>query len=155
MHDRGTGANLINIQRLGLRLRLEKASTGMHSGLRLIIIFESYKHGFEAHFRTSTASTEACPKSNLINKFFRSFEAFSRIFSDIIELCATENFYRLQRIAQVCQMLQNYFDQKSPFIRKLVRILQAKRTAIILEIIIDDHKLYNKNNEVSVLANLS
>ena len=52
-------------------------------------------------------------------------------------------------------MLQNYFDQKSPFIRKLVRILQAKRTAIILEIIIDDHKLYNKNNEVSVLANLS
>jgi hypothetical protein len=42
-------ANLINIQRLGLRLRPEKASTSMHRGLRLTVIFESYKHELEAY----------------------------------------------------------------------------------------------------------
>ena len=45
----GTGADLINVQRLGLRLRLEKASNGMRSGLRLTVIFESYKHELEAY----------------------------------------------------------------------------------------------------------
>ena len=43
------GANLINIQRLGLKLRLKKASTGMHRGLRLAVIFASYKHELEAY----------------------------------------------------------------------------------------------------------
>jgi len=43
-----SGANLINIQRLGLRLKLKKASTGMHSSLRLTVIFESYNHELEA-----------------------------------------------------------------------------------------------------------
>jgi hypothetical protein len=33
------GANLINIQRRGLRLRLKKASRGTDSGLRLAVIF--------------------------------------------------------------------------------------------------------------------
>ncbi len=37
------GANLINIQRLGLRRRLKKASTGMHRGLRLTVIFQFLK----------------------------------------------------------------------------------------------------------------
>ena len=46
------GGNLINIQQLGLRLRLEKGSKGMQIGLRLRTIFESYKHGLEAYFRT-------------------------------------------------------------------------------------------------------
>jgi len=44
-----TGANLINIQRLGLRLRLKKASTSIHRGLRLTVIFESYKHELESY----------------------------------------------------------------------------------------------------------
>jgi hypothetical protein len=48
MKRKGSGVNLINIQRQGLRLRLEKASTGMHRGLRLAVIFESYKHRLEA-----------------------------------------------------------------------------------------------------------
>jgi len=38
------GANLINIQRLGLRLRLKKPLPA----LRLTVIFESYKHDIEA-----------------------------------------------------------------------------------------------------------
>jgi len=42
----GSGANLINIQRLGLRLRLKKASSGMDSGLRLTVIFDSQVRGF-------------------------------------------------------------------------------------------------------------
>jgi len=41
--------NLINIQRLGLRLRLKKASTGMNRGLMLTVIFESYKHELDAY----------------------------------------------------------------------------------------------------------
>jgi hypothetical protein len=44
------GVNLINVQRLGLRLRLKKASSGMDSGLRLTGIFESYKHDLEAYY---------------------------------------------------------------------------------------------------------
>jgi len=44
-----SGANLINIQRLGLRLRLKKALTHMHRGLRLTFIFQSYKHELEAY----------------------------------------------------------------------------------------------------------
>ncbi len=43
-----SGVNLINVQRLGLRLRLKKASSGMDSGLRLTVIFDSYKHKLEA-----------------------------------------------------------------------------------------------------------
>jgi hypothetical protein len=46
------GVNLINIQRQGLRLRLEKASTSMLVGLRLGATFESYKHRLEAYLRT-------------------------------------------------------------------------------------------------------
>ncbi len=38
-------ANLINIQRLGLKI----ASTGIHKGLRVTVIFESYKHELEAY----------------------------------------------------------------------------------------------------------
>jgi hypothetical protein len=45
------GVNLINIQRQGLRLRLEKASSGMKKGLRLAATFESYKHEVAAIFR--------------------------------------------------------------------------------------------------------
>jgi hypothetical protein len=75
-----SGLNLINIQRQGLRLRLEKASTGMHVGLRLTATFESYKHRLEAYFRNK-APTEACPKSNLIKTFSNSFLACSGIFS--------------------------------------------------------------------------
>jgi hypothetical protein len=44
--------NLINIQLQGLRLRLEKTSTGMHVGFRLGTAFESYKHRLEAYLRT-------------------------------------------------------------------------------------------------------
>jgi len=43
------GANFGNIQRLGLKLRLKKASTGMHRGLRLTVVFEFYKHELEAY----------------------------------------------------------------------------------------------------------
>jgi len=43
------GVNLINVQRLGLRLRLKKASSGMDRGLRLTVIFESYKHDLQAY----------------------------------------------------------------------------------------------------------
>jgi hypothetical protein len=46
-----SGLNLINIQRQGLRLKLRKASTGMHVGLRLTATFKSYKHRLEAYFR--------------------------------------------------------------------------------------------------------
>ncbi len=44
-----SGVNLINIQRLVLRLRLKKASTGIYRGLMLTVIFESYKHELEAY----------------------------------------------------------------------------------------------------------
>jgi len=45
-------ANLINIQRLCLSLRLElkKASSGMDSGLRFTVVIESYKHELEAYY---------------------------------------------------------------------------------------------------------
>jgi len=43
------GANLINIQRLGFRLWLNEASTGMHRGLKLTVVFESFKHELEAY----------------------------------------------------------------------------------------------------------
>jgi len=43
------GVNLINVQMLGLRLRLKKASSGMDRGLRLTVIFESYKHDLQAY----------------------------------------------------------------------------------------------------------
>jgi len=42
-------ANLINNQRLGLRLRLKKSFTIMHRGLRLTVIFEFYKYELEAY----------------------------------------------------------------------------------------------------------
>jgi len=45
-------------------LKTKKASTGMHRGLRLTVIFESYKHELEAYQR-DYSSTEACPKSIL------------------------------------------------------------------------------------------
>jgi len=49
LFPRTTVVNLIKVQRLGLRLRLKKASTGIHRGLRLTVIFESYKHELEAY----------------------------------------------------------------------------------------------------------
>ncbi len=39
----------MNVQRLGLRLRVKKASSSMDSGLRLAVIFESNKHDLEAY----------------------------------------------------------------------------------------------------------
>jgi len=43
-------ANLINVKRLGLRLRLKtKASSSMDIGFWLTVISESYKHDLEAY----------------------------------------------------------------------------------------------------------
>jgi len=44
---------------------LKKASTSMHRGLRLTVIFESYKHELVACYRAKVR-TEICPKSNLL-----------------------------------------------------------------------------------------
>jgi len=39
----------MNVQRLGLRLGLKEASNGMDSGLRVTVIYKSYKHDLEAY----------------------------------------------------------------------------------------------------------
>jgi hypothetical protein len=49
MESNCPGAILINIQRLDLRLRLKKASSGMDNGIRLAVILESYKYDLVAY----------------------------------------------------------------------------------------------------------